>query len=489
MDTSPAALLRLFVPKVPFIARTALWHTLWLSPTSSKWDLRTEITVNIIRTLMDSPQPTPLLKQQTWSLKDPGIKGPMWISKVTLPKPEEQDIHHLLIEAIDRLNEGGEGTYTTPAILPVEAEWTGYRANVRHDRPRLDLSEAQHYERLMREVTSPTTILYFHGGAHFLMDPASHRIPASRLAHHTNGRCLSVRYRLSPQNPFPCALFDAFHAYLSLLFPPPESFHEPVAASNIVFAGDSAGGNISLALLQLILEINRSDTRNTLAFHGHSIALPLPVPAGLASSSPWTDVSRCMPSITSNAQYDYLPPPMGKEAISRFPHDEIWPTDPPRGDLYCHLSMLDHPLVSPLAAKDWTGSCPMWFACGEEMVADEASAIASLAAKQGVTMLWEQYEAMPHCFLLIFEHLEASKKAFKNWAAFCARVAGGAEGQAGAKLETKGTWFAAKTCKETDVDVKSLAVCSQDEIKERMQLAKEARMEGKEGEAKILPKL
>ncbi|KAL8798967.1 MAG: hypothetical protein Q9182_006245 [Xanthomendoza sp. 2 TL-2023] len=488
MDTSPAALLRLLLPKVPFIARTALWHTFWLSPTSSKWDLRTEITVNLIRSLLDSPQPTPLLKQQTWSLKDPGIKGPMWISKVTLPRPQEQDIRLALMEAIERLN-GAEGTYTTPAILPVEAEWTGYRANVRHDRPRLDLSEAQHYQRLMGEVTSPVTILYFHGGAHYLMDPASHRIPASRLAHHTNGRCLSVRYRLSPQNPFPCALFDAFQAYLSLLFPPPDSFHDPVAASNIVFAGDSAGGNISLALLQLILEINRSVSRKTLAFHGHSIVLPLPVPAGLASCSPWTDISRCMPSITSNAQYDYLPPPLGKEAISRFPHDAIWPTDPPRGDLYCDLSMLDHPLVSPLAAQDWTGSCPMWFAYGEEMLADEGSAIASLAARQGVTMVWEQYEAMPHGFCLVLEHLEASKYAFKNWVAFCNKVAGGAEGKAGGKLETKGTWFAAKTCKETEVNVESLAVCSQNEIQERMQSAKAARMEGKEGEAKILPKL
>ncbi|KAL8914921.1 MAG: hypothetical protein Q9171_000548 [Xanthocarpia ochracea] len=488
MDTSPSALLRVFLPKVPFIARTALWHTLWLSSTSSKWDLRTEITVNIIRSLLNSPKPTPLLQQQRWSVKDPGIKGAMWISKVTLPKPEEEDIRLLLVDAVESMK-GDEAVYASPAILPVEAEWTGYRASVRHDRPRLDLSEAQHYQRMMSEVTSPVTILYFHGGVHYLMDPASHRIPVSGLAHLTNGRCLSVRYRLSPQNPFPCALLDAFQTYLSLLYPPPGSFHEPIAASNIALAGDSAGGNLALALVQLILEINRSSTQRMLAFHGRSIGLPLPLPAGIASSSPWTDITRCMPSILSNAQYDYLPPPKGAETVSRFPHDEIWPTNPPRGDIYCDLSMLDHPLVSPLAAKDWTGSCPIFFVSGEEMLADEEKAVASLAAEQGVTVIWEQYEAMPHCFPLLLEHLQASQKGFKNWAAFCAKVAGGNHNEEQIKLETKATWFAAKTCRETAVDIRSLAVCSREEVAERMESAKQARMQGKEGEAKILPKI
>ncbi|KAL9602359.1 MAG: hypothetical protein Q9219_001925 [cf. Caloplaca sp. 3 TL-2023] len=485
MDTSPSALLRLFIPKIPFIAKTALWHSLWLSPTSSKWDLRTEMTIRILRSILDNPEPVSLLKQQKWSLKDPGIKGKMWISKVTMAKPEEEDIRDTLIEAIDSLNDG-KGTYTKPDIIPVEAEWTGYRANVRHDRPRLDLSEAQHYERLMAEVTSPVMILYFHGGAHIMMDPSSLRYITSRLAHLTNGRCLSVRYRLAPQNPFPCALLDAFQAYLSLMYPPPGSFHEPVSSRNIVFAGDSAGGNLCLALVQLILQLNRSTARRTLQFHGRSITFLIPLPAGIAGNSPWTDVSRCMSSITSNAQWDYLPATFTDDAVSRFSKDEIWPTDPPRGDTYCDLSMLCHPLVSPLSAKDWTGSCPMWLVYGEEMMADEGKSVASVAANQGVTVIWEQYEAMPHCFSMIFDQLEAGRRAIKDWADFCTAVAGELAGQG---LETKGTWFAAKTCKETNVDVGSLAVCSQEEAIERMKSTTAARMRGEEGEGKIMPKL
>ncbi|KAL8891828.1 MAG: hypothetical protein Q9215_001153 [Flavoplaca cf. flavocitrina] len=492
MDTSPSALLRVFLPKVPFIARTVLWHQLSLSKTSCQWDLRTEITINLIRSLLDSPNPAPLSKTQRWSMKDPGIKGPMWIAKVTLPRPDEDDVRSVLVDAIESLK-GADVVYTAPAILPVEAEWTGYRANVRHDRPRLDLSEDQHYQNLMSEVSSPITILYLHGGVHYMMDPSSHRLPVSRLARLTNGRCLSVRYRLSPQDAFPCALLDVFLTYLSLLHPPPGSYHEPVAAKNVVLAGDSAGGNLAFALVQLILEINRSRTIGSLVFHGQPIEFPLPVPAGASSSSPWLDLSRCMPSVLSNVQWDYLPPPDGVDPVSRFPHDKIWPTDPPRGDLYCDLTMLDHPLVSPLAAKDWTKSCPMYFCSGEEMLADEGKAVASVAAKQGVPVVWEQYEAMPHCFPMLLEHLEAGRKGFKNWAAFCAKAGASSndddDDDAEARLETKGTWFAAKTCKETAIDVRTLAVCNMEEVAERMGSAIRARMRGKEGEAKILPKL
>ena len=448
---------------------------------SSKWDLRTELTIRFIRAMLDSPTPTPISKQQQFSIKDSGIKGNMWISKVTLPKPPEDDVRDILIKAIEDMKERGE-EYTVSDITPVEAEWTGYRSGVSSNRPRPDLSETQHYEKLMSEASSPTTILYFHGGAYFLCDPSSHRLTTAKLAHLTHGRCFSVRYRLSPQAAFPAALLDALLAYLSILYPPPGSIHTAVSSSNIVFAGDSAGGNLCMALLQLILQINRSPSA-IISFHGQTVSIPLP--AGVATHSPWTDMTRCMPSITENANYDYLPPPITREKAATFPHCEIWPTDPPRGDLYCNTSMLCHPLVSPLAAKDWAESCPLWMAYGEEMLADEGKVIAARAAKQGVPVVWEQFEAMPHCFGLLLEGLEASKRCFKDWASFCEAVGGGKS----EKLETRGTWFAAKTGKEKGVDVDALGIWSEEEVKGKMDAAREARHLGEEGEAKALPQL
>lgn len=336
----------------------------------------------------------------------------------------------------------------------------------------------------MSEVSSDVTILYLHGGAHYMMDPCSHRIPVSHLAHLTNGRCLSVRYRLAPQNAFPAALLDALVAYLSLLYPPPGSYHTAVPASHIVLGGDSAGGNICLALLQLLLQINRSPSSpKTITFHTHTITLPLPLPAGCATQATWIDVTRSMPSVISNAQYDYLPPPITKEKASRFPTCDIWPTDPPRGDLYCDTSMLCHPLVSPLSAKDWTGCCPLWLSYGEEMLADENRIFATRAAKQGVRVVSEQWEAMPHCFALILLGSPMSKRCFKAWTGFYKAVVTGEE------VETRAVWLQAKTLKEVEVEIEGLATLGDEEMRERMEQAREARHLGTEGEAKILPKL
>jgi hypothetical protein len=79
----------------------------------------------------------------------------------------------------------------------------------------------------------------------------------------------AINYRLAPQYPFPCGLHDALAAckysvivrllFVSDLFqdlflirPPPGSDHEPVNPAHIIISGDSAGGGLSLALLQVI---------------------------------------------------------------------------------------------------------------------------------------------------------------------------------------------------------------------------------------------
>lgn len=160
-----ASTLSFLLPKVPFLLKTALYHSLSLSPTASKWDLRTELTIKLIREYLCNSKPSSVSKQQAMSLKDPGIKGKMWISKVTLPKPEEDDLRRAVVDAVDALKEGNE-KYTVPDLAPVEAEWTGWRKDVGKDAPRPDLSESEHYEHLMKEVSSDVTILYFHGGAY-----------------------------------------------------------------------------------------------------------------------------------------------------------------------------------------------------------------------------------------------------------------------------------------------------------------------------------
>ncbi|KAE9969999.1 hypothetical protein BLS_005117 [Venturia inaequalis] len=381
MDANPKTLAKLLIPRLPLILKTTALHSLGQTDTSHKWDLKTELIIKVLRSIVtDTSDPKSISASQKASIQDPGIKGPMWISKVTLAPPPEDDICQILFKSIDEMKTGDEA-YTKPELLPVEAEWTGYRAGASENEPELPISETEKYEHLMKEVTSNVTILYFHGGAYYMLDPASHRGLTSRLAKLTSGRVLSVRYRLSPHTAFPGALLDALHAYLSLLHPPPGSPHRPVPASQIVFAGDSAGANLASALMQLLLQINRSNPSPSVQFHGQTVEIPLP--AGMALNSPWLDITRCMPSLESNAKYDYLPTVAYSETHEP-PPCSIWPANPPRTDLFCEGSALCHPLVSPLAAMDWTNCPPVFITIGEEMLADENQILARRLAKQGV---------------------------------------------------------------------------------------------------------
>lgn len=169
MDLNPIALAKLLLPKTPLLLKTAVLNTLSLSPNASKQDLRTELTVSVLRELFKKPNA--IGKLQKGSLKDPGIKGKMWISKVTMPKVEDSEgltARDASAMAIKELGDGSE-TYTVPEVAAVEAEWTGYRGGVDGNALRPDLPEEEQYKQLMSEVKSDVTILYFHGGAYLFV--------------------------------------------------------------------------------------------------------------------------------------------------------------------------------------------------------------------------------------------------------------------------------------------------------------------------------
>ena len=117
----------------------------------------------------------------------------------------------------------------------------------------------------------------------------------------------SISYRISPQYPFPAALYDVFVAYLSLIYPPPDSFHTPISACSIVLAGDSTGGALCLVSIQLLHYFRRIDVTQV-PFHDSSV--PLLPPAGDAVLSAYCDHTDAVPSYinTSNVDYSGQPP-------------------------------------------------------------------------------------------------------------------------------------------------------------------------------------
>jgi acetyl esterase/lipase len=118
-----------------------------------------------------------------------------------------------------------------------------------HFRPPKDVAvEPVHMDGIPGEWLIPpdasprSVILYLHGGGWTLGWGNVHRRMVAHLCRAAASRALVVDYRLAPEHPFPAALEDCLAGYRWLL-------KHGTAPGDIVIAGDSAGGNLTLATL------------------------------------------------------------------------------------------------------------------------------------------------------------------------------------------------------------------------------------------------
>jgi hypothetical protein len=112
----------------------------------------------------------PISGQQEPFLEDTPAKGPLWVSRLTVPAPapaageEEHPIVRAVREAIAALADGSE-TYDVPECVDVAAEWVGPRAGVDRKAPEPEMGEGEKYGMLLKEVRNDTVLMYAHGGA------------------------------------------------------------------------------------------------------------------------------------------------------------------------------------------------------------------------------------------------------------------------------------------------------------------------------------
>jgi epsilon-lactone hydrolase len=90
-------------------------------------------------------------------------------------------------------------------------------------------------------------LLYFHGGGYCSGSILSHRRLVTEAGRAAKTRTLAVEYRLAPEHPFPAALDDALSAWSFLR-------KSGVAAEHIAVGGDSAGGGLTVALINRLRE-------------------------------------------------------------------------------------------------------------------------------------------------------------------------------------------------------------------------------------------
>ncbi len=199
-------------------------------------------------------------------------------------------------------------------------------------------------------------VLYLHGGGYNAGSITSHLPLTSNIALAAKARVLAIDYRLAPEHTFPAAVEDALKAYQWLL-------KEAAQANQIVIAGDSAGGGLTLSLLLSLCEKG------------------LPLPAAAVCLSPWTDLTCSGESWTTNAKIDFM---LEKTSTVKAAKLYLGDVDP------CT------PLASPLFA-DPAGLPPLLIQVGsEEVLLSDSTLFAEKARLAGVDVTLEIWKGMQH---------------------------------------------------------------------------------------------
>jgi monoterpene epsilon-lactone hydrolase len=220
-------------------------------------------------------------------------------------------------------------------------------------------------------IESEHVVLYFHAGVYVLGDAFLTADLASQVGRRTRAKVISVDYRLAPEHPYPAAVDDAFVAYEALL-------ETGTAPSDIVFAGESAGGGLAVATL-----INARDRG-------------LPLPAAAYLMSPYVDLTLAGTSMRTKLEVDPL---LSLEGLR------------PRVTDYIAGADAAYALISPVFA-DLSGLPPLIIQAGShEVLLDDAVRLAGRAASADVEVTLDITPGVPHVFQAYYAILDEGTAA------------------------------------------------------------------------------
>lgn len=115
------------------------------------------------------------------------------------------------------------------------------------------------------EATGPfPVVVYYHGGGWVISDLDTYHASARALAETTGAIVVSVAYRQAPEHPFPVAHEDAFAAYRWVVENAAAIGGDP---DRIATAGESAGGNLAVAVALMARERGVTLPRHILAVY------------------------------------------------------------------------------------------------------------------------------------------------------------------------------------------------------------------------------
>ena len=230
-----------------------------------------------------------------------------------------------------------------------------------------------------KNVNTKSIIFYLHGGGYcFGSSLTTHKVGLTKLAKQTGSVCYSVDYRLAPEHQYPAALDDALAAWKHIVSRNPNC--------NIILAGDSAGGGLSLALMMYLRDNNEQ------------------LPDGLVLFSPWTDLTCSGETYETKAKYDPMfTTNMTKDSANIYVPEDVKKTDPYISPLYGNFTNLPRTLV---------------LVGGNEILLDDSRLFAQKAKESGVDIEIDIWPSMFHDWWLFGSFIPETKQALDkvaNW--------------------------------------------------------------------------
>ena len=218
-------------------------------------------------------------------------------------------------------------------------------------------------------------LFYVHGGGFVACSPRTHRPVTGALAQR-GFTVFAPDYRLAPEHPFPAGLDDVIAAWSAFAAEGPAGL-----------AGESAGGNLALALM----------------LAARDRGLPLPFAACLFS--PVTDFTAEGGSRVTNALRDAM---FGRDAISGIRPAYLGDHDPA------------DPYASPIFG-DAKGLPPLMFHVGErEVLRDDSVRMAAKAKAAGIEAVLTVFPVVAHAWQFADRVLPEARRSLDEAAAFLA---------------------------------------------------------------------
>jgi monoterpene epsilon-lactone hydrolase len=202
-------------------------------------------------------------------------------------------------------------------------------------------------------------LLYTHGGGFAVGSASSHRKLAAHVAKALGVTAFVLDYRRAPEHPHPAQVEDGVAVFTALV-------ERGIDAADITTIGDSAGGNLALAIPLALREQGKALPGRVIAF------------------SPWVDMENKGETLITNDATDALVTvPLLEGMIAGALGESVEPTTP---------------LANPLYA-DFSGFPRLYINAGtHESLLDNATRVAELAEAAGADVTLSVVDGMQHVF-------------------------------------------------------------------------------------------